>query len=99
MLQVNKRIKEVVDMDIAILQSLVTTLGFPIVLVGALLWFGYKAWGKMVEQNEKREDRLYNELGKAITANEKFAEIISTYTVKLDNIQSDVEYIKEKVGK
>ena len=86
-------------MDIAILQSLVTTLGFPIVLVGALLWFGYKAWGKMVEQNEKREDRLYNELGKAITANEKFAEIISTYTVKLDNIQSDVEYIKEKVGK
>lgn len=99
MVQVNKRIKEVVDMDIAILQSLVTTLGFPIVLVGALLWFGYKAWGKMVEQNEKREDRLYNELGKAITANEKFAEIISTYTVKLDNIQSDVEYIKEKVGK
>ena len=86
-------------MDIAILQSLVTTLGFPIVLVGALLWFGYKAWGKMVEQNEKREDRLYNELGKAITANEKFAEIISTYTVKLDNIQSDVEYTKEKVGK
>lgn len=78
--------------------AIATTFGFPTLCVVALGVAMWKVWERMNIQNEKREDRLYSELGKAITANEKFAEIISTYTVKLDNIQSDVEYIKEKVG-
>lgn len=80
-------------MDITLVQGLVTTLGFPITMVGACAWFIYKMY--QVQINDK--ERLYVELGKAISANERFSEIISTYTVKLDAIQNDVQEIKERV--
>lgn len=77
------------------LVPIIQTLGFPIVMVGACAFFIWKMYQVQISDKE----RLYTELGKAITANEKFSEIIITYTQKLDNIQEDVKEIKEKVGK
>lgn len=81
-------------MDVNMIQTLIQTLGFPIVMVGACAFFIWKMYQVQIQDKE----RLYEELGKAVAANNKFAEIISTYTVKLDNIQKDVEEIKDKVG-
>lgn len=81
-------------MDVNVIQTLINSLGFPVVMVGAC---GFFIW-KMYQVQIADKDRLYTELGKATAANEKFAEIISTYTSKLDAIQGDVKEIKEKVG-
>lgn len=81
-------------MDITIVQQLIQSLGFPIVMVGAC---GFFIW-KMYQAQLQDKERLYVELGKATSANEKFAEIIRTYTIKLDAIQDDVKEIKDKVG-
>lgn len=81
-------------MDVTMIQSLISTLGFPIVMVGAcafLIWYMYKA--QLADK-----DKLYIELGKSREANEKFADIISTYTSKLDSIEDKVDKIQEKVG-
>ena len=77
-------------MDIDVLQTLINTLGFPIVMVGLCGFFIWKMYQVQIED----KDRLYSELGKSLNANEKFAEIISTYTAKLDVIQDDVQEIK-----
>lgn len=82
-------------MDITIIQQLIQSLGFPIVMVGACGFFIWKMYQTQVIDKEK----LYIELEKSRDANSKFAEIISTYTSKLDSIQDDVQEIKEWVKK
>lgn len=82
-------------MDVSIIEQITSTLGFPIAMVGACAWFIYKMY--QVQIDDKK--RLYEELAKAINANERFAEIISTYTAKLNAIQDDVQEIKEWVMK
>lgn len=82
-------------MNITIMQQLIQSLGFPITMVGAC---GFFIW-KMYQAQLQDKERLYTELRKATEANEKFAEIISTYTSKLDAIQDDVQEIKEWVKK
>lgn len=82
-------------MNIDVLQTLINTLGFPIVMVGLC---GFFIW-KMYQVQITDKDRLYSELGKSLSANERFAEIISTYTSKLDAIQDDVQEIKERLIK
>lgn len=82
-------------MDITTIQQLISSLGFPVVMVGACGFFIWKMYHVQIEDKE----RLYAELGKSIAANEKFAEIISTYTDKIDMIQLDVKQIKEWVIK
>ncbi|MDA3731421.1 hypothetical protein PBV87_08020 [Niameybacter massiliensis] len=81
-------------MDVDVIQTLVSSLGFPITMVGAC---GLFIW-KMYQAQLNDKERLYTELGKANAANEKFAEIISTYTVKLESIESKVDKIQDKVG-
>lgn len=82
-------------MDVNILQQAIQSLGFPITMVAACSWFIWKMYQVQIQDKE----RLYTELGKAISANERFSEIISTYTSKLDAIQDDVQEIKEKVSR
>lgn len=82
-------------MDANGVQTLINNLGFPITMVGACAWFIWKMYQVQITDKE----RLYTELGKAISANERFSEIISTYTAKLDSIQDDVLEIKERVMK
>lgn len=81
-------------MDIVTVEGLITSLGFPIVMVGAC---GFFIW-KMYQAQLTDKERLYTELGRAIQSNEKMAEIINVHTNKLDSIQDDVKEIKEKVG-
>lgn len=93
-------------MEIGTVQTLISTLGFPIVCVLFLGWFIFKIWTNQQDQNTSREDKLYEYLGKAQVVNEEltktnseFLSVLSNYKEDLDDIKEDVKIIKEKVGK
>lgn len=91
-------------MDVGTIQTLISTLGFPIVCVLFLGWFIWKIWTKQQDQNEKREDKLYSVVADAQATNEKlvktnaeFVEVLHSYKSDLDDIKNDVSEIKENM--
>lgn len=60
-------------MDVNTIQTLITSVGFPIVCVLALGWFIYKAFEKFTAQSEKREEKLYTVLANAQETNERLS--------------------------
>ena len=91
-------------MDINTIQTLVTSLGFPIVCVMALGWFIYKAFEKFTAQSEKREEKLYTVIAQAQETNERlsntnaeFVAVLNTYKSDLEDIKADVTEIKENM--
>ena len=89
-------------MDVNTIQTLITSLGFPIVCVIALGWFIYKAFEKFTAQAEKREEKLYTVITQAQETNERltqtnaeFVSVLNTYKAGLDEIKSDVSEIKQ----
>ena len=91
-------------MDINTIQTLITSLGFPIVCVVALGWFIYKAFEKFTSQSEKREEKLYTVIAQAQETNERlsntnaeFVSVLNTYKSDLEDIKADVSEIKENM--
>ena len=91
-------------MDVNTIQTLITTLGFPIVCVIALGWFIYKAFEKITAQSEKREEKLYTVIAQAQETNERlsntnaeFVSVLNTYKSDLEDIKADVSEIKENM--
>ena len=91
-------------MDVGTIQSLITTLGFPIVCCVALGWFIYKAFNKFTAQADSREQKLYGVIAEAQAQNQKlsdtnaqFINILSTYREDLDDIKADISDIKQKI--
>lgn len=91
-------------MEVSTINSLITSVGFPIVCVLCLGWFIYQAFNKFTAQSEKREEKLYNFLEKAQTVNEEltktnaeFVSVLSTYKTDLDKIKEDVTEIKNNM--
>lgn len=91
-------------MDLNTIQTLITTLGFPICVCVALGWFIYKAFEKFTAQSEKREEKLYTVIAQAQATNEKltqtnaeFLSVLGTYKSDLEDIKADVTEIKENM--
>ena len=91
-------------MDVNTVQTLITSLGFPIVCVIALGWFIYNAFEKITAQSEKREEKLYTVIAQAQETNERltqtnaeFVSVLNTYKSDLDEIKSDVSEIKQNM--
>lgn len=91
-------------MDASTIQTLISTLGFPIVCVLFLGWFIWKIWIRQQEQNEKREEKLYTFITEAQATNEQlvktnseFVTVLNTYKTDLDDIKSDVTVIKNNL--
>ena len=91
-------------MDVGTIQTLISTLGFPIVCVIALGFFIWKIWNKAEARNEKREEKLYEVIAKAQAQNEQLSEtnaqfvaVLSTYKSDLESIKNDVTEIKERI--
>ena len=89
-------------MDVNTVQTLITSLGFPIVCVIALGWFIYKAFEKFTAQAENREEKLYTVIAQAQETNERlsqtnaeFVSVLNTYKSDLDDIKADVSEIKQ----
>lgn len=92
-------------MDLNIIQQVITTLGFPIFCVIAMGWFISKLWNKLQEQNEKREEKLYEVIGKAQIQNEQlsktnaeFVKVLDDYKLDLETIKTDVADIKQQLN-
>jgi F0F1-type ATP synthase membrane subunit b/b' len=93
-------------MDVGNIQSLITSLGFPIVCCVALGWFIYKAFEKFTAQADAREQKLYSVITEAQQQNQKlsdtnaqFIAVLNTYRKDLDDIKSDVSDIKQQITK
>ena len=91
-------------MDVNTIQTLITTLGFPICVCVALSWFIYKAFEKFTAQSEKREEKLYTVIAQAQETNERlsktnaeFVAVLNTDKSDLDDIKADVTEIKENM--
>lgn len=91
-------------MDVNTIQTLITSLGFPICVCVALGWFIYKAFEKFTAQSERREEKLYTTIAQAQETNEKlsktnaeFVAVLNTYKSDLDEIKSDVSEIKQNM--
>lgn len=91
-------------MDAQTLQTVITTLGFPIVACLFLGYFIWKLWTRQQEQNEHREDKLYSFITEAQATNERlsktnaeFVTVLNTYKSDLDEIKTDVTEIKNNL--
>lgn len=91
-------------MDVTMIQSMIASIGFPIVAVIALAWFIYKAFEKFTAQSEKREEKLYTVILQAQETNERltktnseFVEVLHSYREDLDSIKDDVSEIKQNM--
>ena len=87
-------------MEVAAIVELITTVGFPIVMVGALAWFIWHIYKQSVTREEKllteiTENRLVNE--KAIDTIAKYAERLTHIEDNISEIKNDVNLIKEKL--
>ena len=88
--------------NINTIQTLITSLGFPICVCIALGWFIYKAFEKFTAQAENREEKLYTVIAQAQETNERlsqtnaeFVSVLNTYKSDLEDIKSDVSEIKQ----
>lgn len=95
-------------MDVNVLTTLITTLGFPIVCVLGLGFFIYRIYLDTQEQNKEnmnavqarckeREDKLYEEIKANREVNASAIATIAHYAEKLDIIQSDIHDIKTDI--
>lgn len=85
-------------MDVNTIQTLITSVGFPIVCVLALGWFIYIAFQKFTANAEKREDKLYAIIADAQATNEKLLQTNSEFVGVLDTYKTDLVKIKEDVS-
>jgi F0F1-type ATP synthase membrane subunit b/b' len=85
-------------MDLGTVQTAISTLGFPIVIAIALMWFIWKLWNKTQDQNDKREEKLYAVISQAQEQNEKLSQTNSAFVNVLENYKSDLETIKTDVA-
>lgn len=91
-------------MDVTTINSLISSVGFPIVCVIGLGWFIYQAFKKFTEQSDRREEKLYafiteaQATNKELTAtNAEFVSVLNTYKSDLEEIKTDVSEIKENL--
>ena len=85
-------------MDVNTIQTLIASVGFPIVCVLALGWFIYKAFEKFTDASAKREEKLYSIIAEAQATNEKLLETNSEFVGVLDAYKSDLVEIKNDVA-
>ena len=78
--------------------ALISSFGFPVACVFALGYFIWYFFKQTKEESQQRENNLMDFLKRSQEINAEFAEIIAKYEVKLDEIQKDIEDIKEDIG-
>lgn len=85
-------------MDVNTIQTLITSVGFPIVVCLALGWFIYKAFVKFTDASAKREEKLYTIIAEAQATNEKLLQTNAEFVSVLDTYKTDLVAIKEDVA-
>lgn len=78
-------------MEIELVTTLISTLGFPIVLVLAMGWFIYK----LQQESVDRENKLYEIIRDYGTKIESITTTLERVVVKLDVLSSEVGELKQ----
>lgn len=93
-------------MDITTLETLITTVGFPIACVVALGWFIYKFYVDYTTTSRERENELMEfikeeqlQLQQLVSTNAEFVEVLSSYKADIETIKHDVNDIKVELRK
>lgn len=79
-------------MEIELITSLISTLGFPIVLVLAMGWFIYK----LQQESVDRENKLYDIIRDYGTKIESITTTLERVVVKLDVLSGEVSELKHQ---
>ena len=80
-------------MNVELISESIASLGFPIALVVAMMWFIYLLW----KQSVTRENKLYDELAASRAVNQQAVETLALYAERLSVIESDVKDIKDSL--
>ncbi|SHJ64562.1 hypothetical protein SAMN02745248_00572 [Hathewaya proteolytica DSM 3090] len=75
-------------MDTNAITTLISNLGFPIVLVLGCMYFMYKKDQQQREDNNKREDRLYSQLDNFSKTMENFNKTLTSIDTRLSQLES-----------
>lgn len=88
-------------MDIATMESLITSGGFPIACVIALGWFIYKFYNDYTTDSKDRENQLMEfikeeqvQMKSLVATNAEFVEVLNSYKTDIEEIKHDVNDIK-----
>lgn len=84
--------------------NIISSVGFPIACAMGLGIFIYKAYEKISEMNQLREQKLYDmlyqtqeQLKKATEINASFVEVLSDFRNDITKIQDDIQEIKHEI--
>ena len=97
-------------MDVNMVQTLISSLGFPIVMVGACGFFIWKMYIDSTIRNKEREEKLYTTLGEVNATNRSISEtnkeisetnrrLVDQFTDDMQKVREDISDIKEVVLK
>lgn len=84
-------------MEVDVLQSLITTVGFPITCVIFLGMFIYRFSNQVMSYNKEREDKLYDLVGKSQEQLDRLEDTLEDYITVLGKLRDDVNRISEDI--
>ena len=91
-------------MDITTIETLITSVGFPIVCVIGMGWFIYKFYDDYTTQSREREEKLMlfiveeqNQMQNLVSTNAEFVEVLNGYKKDIEEIKRDVSDIKSEI--
>jgi hypothetical protein len=88
-------------MDITTIETMITSVGFPIACVIALGWFVFKFYTDSTKQSMERENELMLfikeeqvQMKNLVATNAEFVEVLNCYKADIEKIKHDVNDIK-----
>lgn len=81
-------------MDVNAITQLVSSLGFPIIACGAVMWFVYKFINKITDESQSRETKLMEHMEKQNDVLKDISATLETMNTRLDNLESKVAVSK-----
>ena len=91
-------------MDITTIETLITSVGFPIVCVIALGWFVFRFYNDYTTQSREREEKLMefiveeqHQMQNLVSTNAEFVEVLNSYKKDNEEIKRDVSDIKNEI--
>ena len=91
-------------MDLTSIESLITSVGFPITCVIALGWFVYKFYTDYTTESKTRENQLMDfikeeqtQMQNLVATNAEFVEVLNSYKKDIEEIKNDVSDIKSEL--
>ena len=85
-------------MEIDVITTLITTVGFPIACVIGLGVFFYKAYQDYTATTKEREEKLYGMIKENQEVNKQLVETNASFVNSLNNFTDDIQYIKSTVN-